>query len=214
MSLFVERTRLEQETGEPLQAVRITPAPDKAEARNSAGVLVVAGEAGITSGVEERLLSPLAEFGFFVAGIQANRDPDIAIDDVAAGLLYLRELAGGRLGVIGFDAAGAVVLEAATMLPQIDAVIHAGGSGPRKGARLSRTRSSVQVHRALRSSALTDEVCAHLKERIWIARKALHVYKYDADDGFVVRPRDDEERHHAQVASDRMRDFLQQQLVL
>lgn len=230
--LLVERSRLEQEDGEPLHTVRITPDFEPAMQCNGAGVVVVAGEWGLTAADEERFLRPLADFGYFVVGIDLVRgqkartaeeakarassiDPEIAIHDIAAALLYLREMASGKLGVIGLDMGGAIAIEAATVLPQIDAVVHAGGPGPRKGTKLSRTRSSIVIHRGTRGgSSLTDEQCADMLERIRPAKAMLLAYKYETmPESFFVRPIDDEERGEAAIAWDRTRDFLQQQLI-
>lgn len=228
--LFVERSRLEQEDGEPLHTVRITPDFDTAMHCNGAGVVVVAGEWGLTASDEERFLTPLAELGYFVVGIDLVRgekarnaeearaksaaiDPEIALNDIAAALLYLREMATGKLGVIGLDMGGAIAIEAATVLPQIDAVVHAGGPGPRKGTKLSRTRSSIVIHRGTRDSPLTDEQCADMLERVRPSKAMLITYKYDAPASFLIRPLDEEERNHATNAWDRTRDFLQQQLI-
>ena len=73
MSLVVERKRLEQEDGEPLQTVRITPDFDAADQCRGCGVLVVAGEWGLTADNEARFLKPLVDFGYFVVGIDLVR---------------------------------------------------------------------------------------------------------------------------------------------
>lgn len=228
--LFVERSRLEQEDGEPLHTVRITPDFEPSMQCNGAGVVVVAGEWGLQPGDEDRFLTPLAEFGYFVVGIDLVRgqkarsadearalaaqiDPTLAINDIAAALLYLRELASGKLGVVGLDLGGALAMEAATMLPQIDAVVHAGGPAPRKGTKLARTRASMAIHRGTRDSELTDEQCADMLERIRPSKAMLMTYKYDAPASFFIRPLDEEDRQYATEAWERTRDFLQQQLI-
>ena len=219
MSLYEERKRLEQEDGEPLHTLRVTPDSEVAVQCNSAGVLVVAGEGGLTKDLEERIVKPLAEFGYFVVAIDLVRDrpatidPSLAINDIAAAMLYLKELAGGKLGVIGFDAAAGVVMEAATQLPQIDCVVVAGGSGPRKGTRLNRVRCSILVHRGTKSSPLTDAIRKELLERIQPAMQTLMVQDYDASGGFFAHPVDDEERDYATEAFDHTTSFLSQNLI-
>lgn len=230
MSLYEERKRLEQEDGEPLHTVRLIPDLEPAQACAGAGVVVVAGEWGLTPEDEARFLRPLVELGFFVVGIDVVRgeraasadeaarraaalDYELAIHDVAAALLYLKEVASGLIGVIGLDVAGAVAIEAATVLPQIDAVVVYGGPAPRKGTRLARTRSSMVIHRSAASPTLTAAVCAEILERIRLANQSLLAYAYDASEGFGVRPCDDAEREEAEIAFDRTRDFLQQHLL-
>lgn len=230
MSIFEERKQLEQEDGEPLHTVRLTPDMEAADACAGAGVVVVAGEWGLTPDDEARFLRPLAELGLFVVGIDLVRgeraasaddaarraaalDRELAMNDVAAAILYLKELATGRIGVVGLDAGGALAIEAATMLPQIDAVVAYPGPAPRKGTRLQRTRSSIVIHRSAASPALTEELCAELLERLRPSNQMLMTYAYDAGEGFGVRPADDAEREQAEIAFDRTRDFLSQQLI-
>jgi dienelactone hydrolase len=215
---FEERKRLEQEDGEPLHVVRLSPDLDVAVRCKGAGVLVVAGEHGLTRDVEARVMKPLAELGFFVAGIDLVRDRRgldhaLAYGDISTALLYLKEMASGKLGVIGFDSAGGIVMEAACVLPQIDAVVHASGAGPRKGTKLARTRASMVIHRGAKTSPLTVEQCADMLDRIRPSRQTLLTYNYDATDGFVLRPADADEEDLATIALDRTRDFLTERLL-
>lgn len=217
MNLYEERKRLEQEDGEPLHTLRITPDSEVAVQCNSAGVLVVAGEGGLTKDLEDRIVKPLAELGYFVVAIDLVRDRaaielEMAINDIAAALLYLKELAGGKLGVIGFDAAAGIVMEAATRLPQIDCVVAAGGAGPRKGTKLNRTRCSMLFHRGTKSSPLTDEISRELLERIQPAMQTLMVQDYDASEGFFSHPGQDEQ-DYATEAFDQTSSFLAQNLI-
>jgi len=228
MSLYEERKRLEQEDGEPLHTLRVTPDSEIAVQCNNAGVLVVAGEWGLTPENEARFVTPLAELGYFVVAIdlvggdkatsegqaaERTLDPERGVADIASALLYLKELAGGNIGVVGFDGATAIVIEAATRLPQIDCVVAGGGPGPRKGVQLARTRSSMMFHRGTQTRRLTDDVRAELKERIKPAVQTLMVHDYDAPDRFFARPLDEEERDHATTAFDRTSDFLAQNLI-
>jgi dienelactone hydrolase len=187
-------------------------------------VLVVAGEWGLGPDVHERVVMPLAEHGFFVvatdlmhghrassaaeASVRAEGiDPAGALDDISAGLLTLKELASGKIGVIGLDRAATIALEAATVLPQIDAVVHVGGAPPASTARMSRMRAAVLVTRT-DQGAMTKAAYAELIERMKRSKAPLLGHDYPASEGFFLRPRDEEERHQATIASDRIRDFL------
>lgn len=216
-NLYDERNRLEQEDGEPLHTLRVTPEPETAVNCNSAGVLVVAGESGVTQEIEDRLVEPLGEMGFFVVAIdlvkdRSKFDPALAISDISSGLLYLKEMAGGKLGVIGLDAAAGLAMEAATQLPQIDCVIASGGPGPRKGARLDRVRCSTLFLRGTKTSPLTDEVADAIRTRMEPAKQTLMVQDYDASDGFLAKPGADE--HEAATdAYAHLTSFLSQNLI-
>jgi dienelactone hydrolase len=210
--IFDERKRLEQEDGEPLHVVRMTPDFAAAQQMKLAGVVVVAGERGLTGDDEARFVRPLAELGFFVVGVdlvkeRASLTRAIALHDLAAALLYLREMAGGKLGVLAYEAGAAIAIEAATTLPQIDAVV-AAACGPLPKLPLSRTRSSIQLHRG---SDSTIDV-AELHRAIQPARQNLFPFDYPVPDRFFAHPLDEDERFHATVAMDRARDFLVQTL--
>lgn len=230
MSLYEERKRLEQEDGEPLHTLRVMPDGEVATRCRGAGVLVVAGEWGVTKGVEDTIVRPLAEMGYFVVAIDLIRggkaatdveaaasraaiDPEIAINDIASALLYLKELAGGRLGVFALDAAAGIAIEAATRLPQIDCVVTTGGAGPRRGVKLARTRSSIMVLRGRATSPMTDEVCLEMSKRIEPAMQRFLIHDFDCADGFFTRPATDAERDCASEAFDHASSFLAQNLI-
>jgi dienelactone hydrolase len=230
MSLYEERKRLEQEDGEPLHTLRVMPDGEVAVRCHGAGVLVVAGEWGVTQDVEDKIVRPLAEMGYFVVAIDLIRggktadaaeaaarreaiDPEIAINDIASALLYLKELAGGSLGVFGLDAASGIAIEAATRLPQIDCVVTTGGAGPRKGVRLARTRSSIMVLRGEATSPMSGEVCVEMSKRIEPAMQRFLIHNFRCADGFFTRPADDDERDCAAEAFDHASSFLAQNLI-
>ncbi|MBA3540675.1 MAG: dienelactone hydrolase family protein, partial [Deltaproteobacteria bacterium] len=119
---------IEREDGVRLPGVQIDPDAATAAQCNGAGVLVVAGEWGLTPEDHARFVRPLAEFGYYVIATDlvrgrrtgssedararaAGLDHAIAIDDLAAGILSLRQLARGRLGVLGLDLAATIALE-------------------------------------------------------------------------------------------------------
>lgn len=226
MSLFEERVELEREDGVALPGLRITPDFEPAESCNGAGVLVVAGEWGLGPDDEARVVRPLAELGFFVVALDLVRgrraasaaeaqqrasglDRGIAVDDLVAGLLDLRQLASGKLGVLGLDLGATVAVEAAAMVPQLDAVVHIGGPPPRAEARLARARAPILVHYATGSGVFGADDYNQLAARVRRGKAQLLGNDYaTANAGFLHRPADDADREHATIAWDRTRDFL------
>lgn len=230
MSLFEARIELVREDGVKVPALRMTPEFEVAEKLHGAGVVVVGGERGLGDEEYARLLTPLCDHGYFVIAFDLVRggaavsdeeaqklaaalDRSIAIDDLVAGILTCKQVASGRIGVLGLGVAAAIAIEAATQLPQIDAVVHIDGPPPARSARLARLRAPLQFHRAsegtLLSKADLDDVVAR-SER---SRTQIASYDYPAGDGFYARPRDDDEAFHSRVAWDRTRDFLSYALV-
>ncbi|HLL21555.1 MAG TPA: dienelactone hydrolase family protein, partial [Kofleriaceae bacterium] len=147
VELLEERVELVREDGVTLPGWHITPGLVTAERMHGAGVVVVAGEWGLSEDVYARVARPLAQLGFVVVAMDLVRgqhtddaavaharaaalDHVVAITDIQAGLLAVKELARGKLGVIGLDIAAQIALEAATVLPHVDAVVHAGGPVP------------------------------------------------------------------------------------
>ena len=207
--------------------VHITPAFETAESMGGAGVVLVAGEWGLTEDVLERIARPLARLGFFVvatdlvrgmrtddAAVARDRaaalDHDIAIGDIEDALLNVKELARGKLGVIGFDVAAQIVVEAATVLPHIDAVVHAGGPPP-GDVRMERVRAAILVH-TTRHGEMTEAAYLAMHERMKRSKATLLHFDYDAAESFFVRPQGEDEEFQARVAFDRTRDFLVQTL--
>ena len=220
--LFEETLAIEREDGATIPALRITPAFETAERMRGAGVVIVAGEFGLAD-EHERFARPLARMGFFTVSIDLVRgmrgdaaaaharaqalDHAVAIGDVEAALLCVKELARGKLGVIAFDVAAQITLEAAAVLPHIDALVVAGGPPP-GDVPLQRVRASILVHETpgseLRRMALV--------ERMQRSRAVLLGFDYDASESFFVRPQGEDEEFDAGVAWDRTRDFLVQTL--
>lgn len=223
MDLFEEQLELEREDGATLPGLRVTPDFEPAERCNGAGVLVVGGEWGLSAEDHARFVRPLAERGYFVVSLDLVRgrhaaidddalraagiDHAAAIDDIEAGLLCLKELARGKLGVIGLDVAGAIAIEAASVLPHIDAVVHAGGPPPRAEARLARVRASILIHRTV-AGPLDEAAYMAIYARLKRSKAPLLGYEYACGPDFFIRPRDEAEREEAVIAWDRTRDFL------
>lgn len=227
IDLLEQRVDLVREDGVTLPGVHITPAFETAQAMGGAGVVIVAGEWGLTDDLLERVARPLARLGFFVVATDLVRgmrsddaatardravalDHEIAIADVEAALLNVKELARGKLGVIGFDVAAQIVVEAATVLPHMDAVVHAGGPPP-GDVRLERVRAAILVH-TTRHGEMTEAAYLVMHARMQRSKAVLIHHDYDAAESFFVRPQGEDEEFQARVAFDRTRDFLVQTL--
>ncbi|MDX2090083.1 MAG: dienelactone hydrolase family protein [Kofleriaceae bacterium] len=230
MSLFEARIELIREDGVKVPALRMTPEFEAAAKLNGAGVVVVGGERGLGDEEYARILTPLCDHGYFVVALDLVRggavtsdeeaeklaaalDHSIAIDDLVAGILTCKQVAAGKIGVIGIGAAAAVALEGATQLPHIDCVVHVDGPPPAKSARLARLRASLLIHRASEGRLLSKADCDDIAARAERSRAPIVTYDYPTRDGFFAHPRNDDEAFHSRVAWDRTRDFLSTALV-
>lgn len=204
--LFVEQVEPVRDDGVHLRATRITPDFDAAEKCHGAGVVVVTGEDGLDDEVLERVVRPLAVAGYFVVALPLGAltgEPADLLEDLHAAVLSVKELARGRIGVIGLGAAAPVALAAAAVLPHLDAVVHVGGGLPGPAARLSRVRAAILVHHATLGSRLDDDALAELQRRLARAHAPLTIRRHDANDALF-----DGRSHEARVAWDQTRDFL------
>ena len=201
--LFVEQVELLRDDGVHLRATRITPDFDDAERCHGAGVVVVTGEHGLDDEILERMVRPLAIAGYFVVALPLFGEPADQLEDLHAAVLCVKELARGRIGVLGLGAAAPVALAAAAVLPHLDAVVHVGGGMPDPTARLSRVRAAILVHHATLGTRLDDEALTELQRRLARARAPLTIRRHDASDRLF-----DGVSHEARVAWDQTRDFL------
>jgi dienelactone hydrolase len=219
-----EQLELVRDDGVRVPARRYMPEIEASQTRDGGGVVVLAGERGLTDDVLSRLVEPIVKLGFFVlafdvvGGHATNSDDDArervsaidhagAIDELALALLKLREMAYGKLGVVGIDAGAAIAVEAAAVLPRIDVVIHAGGPAPAPGTKLVRMRAPLQIHRTDDGPFTAGDV-EMVQAAVAAANNELQIFDYPAHHGFLTRPRDSEEQHHATVAWERIRDFV------
>lgn len=226
MSAYEEQTEIVREDGVTLPGIWIDPDGEAAHARKGAGVVVVGGERGLRQADRDRFVTPLGDLGYFVIAFDLVRgspaltdddaaararglDHGIAIDDLAAGILACKQLTSfGRIAVIGIGIAGAIAIEAATMLPHIDAVVHVDGPPPSRTAKLSRLRAAINVHRAESGTRFTAADFEDLERRAKASKAQLLCNTYPTHDGFFTDPRDEEAASQARIAWDRTRDFL------
>jgi dienelactone hydrolase len=224
MEFYEQQINLVRGDGVTVPARRFIADGELAEKRNGAGIVVVAGERGLGNEVIERFVKPFVELGYHVLATDVVNghttesdsvaqerakalDADGAVEEIAAALLSLREVASGKLGLIGLDAAASVAVRAATRLPQIDAVVHAGGAFPLE-AQLTRMRAHVQLHRPREGGAIDNATCDAAREGLRRAGAQFFTYEYDVADGFALRPRNAEETEQAGIVWTRARDFF------
>lgn len=226
MSAYEEPAEIVREDGVELPGVWINPDGEAAQRCKAAGVVVVGGERGLRASDRERFVTPLGDLGYFVVafdlvrGSLATSDADaearargidhaIAIDDLVAGILACKKLTShGRIAVLGIGVAGAIAIEAATMLPHIDAVVSVDGPPPSRTAKLARLRAAINVHRAEAGTVFTAEDYEDLERRARASKAQLLCNTYPAHDGFFSDPRDEEAASQSRIAWDRTRDFL------
>jgi len=181
--------------GGKLAVTRITPAMDVAEQCNGAGVVVAGGTAFVEA---------LVAFGYVVVVAPTLT----TVDELAEALLYLREMARGKLGAIGIDRAAPAVVEAATVLPQLDAVVHVAGVLPPATAKLARIRAQLAIVRAARGKLVSDVARADLLRFAKPSRALVQVWSHPtSNDRFAIEPAG-AEVDEATIAWDRIRDFL------
>lgn len=184
-TLFEEQVELVRDDDVRVPALRITPDDDDAPACNGAGVVVISDPKSATAERLEQVVRALARFGYVVVSLAVSDGGDAAIEDLQAAILSVKELARGKIGVVGVGEAATVALAAAAVLPQIDAVVHAGGRLPGAEARLGRARAAVLIHQAARGSALSADDLTALQTRLKRSKAPLTIRRHDdTDEGF------------------------------
>lgn len=203
-AVLAQPLELVRDDGVVLPALQLVPDFDAAERCAGAGVVVVTGGPP-RAALEEALVRPLAEHGFFVVALALGGERDHAEDALAAALIGLRQLARGRLGVIAVDGAGDVALAAAACLPTLDAVVHAGGPLPAAGPRLRRARAAVLF---LRPEDEASDALAPLLAALAPAHVPVLVRRHPGTSGVFDADVDAAGRAHAPIAWAQLRDFF------
>ncbi len=207
MSVYEETATIVREDGSTIPGIWINPDGEAAQTRKGAGVVVVGAD-------RERFAKLLGDLGYFVVAFDLVPGADgfdhaTAIDDLVAGILACKKLtAHGKIGVLGVGIAGAIAIEAATMLPHIDAVVLVDGPPPSRTAKLARLRAAINVHRAEAGTLFSAADVADLEKRMAPSKAQLLCTAYPAGDGFFTTPRDEDEATQARLAWDKTRDFL------
>jgi dienelactone hydrolase len=156
--------------------------------------------------LRERFESELVELGYIIHAVETVA----SIDDIAAALLELKAMTpAGAIGAIAIGPAATLLLEAATVLPQLDGIALYDVRLPGSRPHYARMRVQVQIHRAEQGSAMTaDDVQRILDES---APGFVQVFEWTyatANDRFVTEPRDEIDASHSVTAWDYTRDFL------
>jgi dienelactone hydrolase len=157
-------------------------------------------------GLRERFAEDLESFGYTVKAVEVVA----SIDDIAEAILDVKQMASGGIGAIAIGPLATLLLEAATVLPQLDGIVLFGGTLPAARPHYARMRSQVQIHIAAQAqgSFSADDV-----ERLREESSRGHVLVFDwtyetANERFVVAPKNEQEASDAEIAWDRVRDFL------
>jgi len=144
------------------------------------------------------VFAPGGAFGplFAHAGYLVCIAPPVgSIDDIAAELLEMRQLTPGAIAALAIGAPTALLLEAATMLPQLDALVLIEPQFPAATRpHYTRMRAQIQLHR----TGGSNPDVAHLRDEA--ARAQIQIFDWD-DYATGSDTRDD-------IAWDRIRDFL------
>jgi hypothetical protein len=201
--LFEEQVELVREDDLRLLGRRLTPDFDDAEMCNGAGLVVATGADDASDDVYQRVVVPLAQAGYFVVAVVLTGAGAEAVDDLQAAVLCVKELARGRIGLLGLGGAATAALDAATVLPQLDAVVHAGGGPPSTAARLARVRAALLVHRVRPSGLFTDDDAEALVHGLARSHASLQLRVHDAADGFYVT-----DTSEGRIAREQTRAFL------
>jgi dienelactone hydrolase len=157
------------------------------------------------SGLSASFADRLVEVGYLVHAVEVVT----SIDDIAAAILELKQRTPGGIGALAIGPAAALLLEAATVLPQLDAIALFDARLPAARPHYARMRVQVQIHRAEHGDAMTAADVERLQDEASPGHVQIFDWAYaTANDRFVVDPRGDDEVTDAEIAWDRTRDLL------
>ncbi len=156
-------------------------------------------------GVRERFEADLQQFGY-----ATHAPPHAAtIDDVGEAILELKRQAFGGIGAIAVGPAATLLLEAATVLPQLDGIVLFDVRVPAARPHYARMRAQILIHRAEQGSAMTADEVERLHEEARPGRVQIFDWSYPtANERFAIDPGTDADAIEAEIAWDRTRDFL------
>jgi dienelactone hydrolase len=163
------------------------------------GVLVLG------SGLADRFAIRLEDLGYVVHAVEVVT----SIDDIAAAILELKQRTPGGIGALAIGPAATLLLEAATVLPQLDAIVLFDVRLPAARPHYARMRVQVQLHRAEHGDAMTAADAERLQDEASPGHVQIFDWAYETgNDRFAVEPRGDDEASDAEIAWDRSRDLL------
>ena len=155
--------------------------------------------------LRERLDAELVELGYITHAV----DHVASIDDIAAAILALKQNAPGGIAAIAVGPAATLLLEAATVLPQLDGVVLFGGRLPAARPHYARMRAQVLIHRAEQGEGMSAEDVQRLLDESAPGFVQVFDWTYaTANDRFISEPRDEADANEGTIAWERTRDFL------
>lgn len=154
-------------------------------------------------GLRERIGEDLESFGYTVHAV----DHVASTDDIAEAILQVKQMAAGGIGAIAVGPLATLLLEAATVLPQLDGVVLFGGKLPAARPHYARMRAQVQIHTV--EGAFTADDIERLREESSRGHVLVFDWTYEtSNERFAVAPANEQEANDAEIAWDRVRDFL------
>jgi hypothetical protein len=156
--------------------------------------------------LRDRFDSELVELGYVVHAVETVA----SIDDIAAAILDLKAMTpAGAIGAIAIGPAATLLLEAATVLPQLDGIALFDVRMPASRPHYARMRVQVQIHRAHQGTAMTSEDVRQILDEAAPGFVQVFEWTYTtANDRFVTEPRDETDAQQSAIAWDYTRDFL------
>lgn len=154
-------------------------------------------------GLNERIGADLESFGYTIKAV----DHVASTDDIAEAILDVKQMASGGIGAIGVGPLATLLLEAATVLPQLDGIVLFGGKLPATRPHYARMRAQVQIHTV--EGSFSAEDIERLREESSRGQVLVFDWTYEtANERFAVAPANEQEASDAETAWDRVRDFF------
>ena len=136
-------------------------------------------------------------------------DAAVSTDTIATALQGLRGLVAEGIGAIAVGASATALLEAATVLPQLDAIALFSAKLPIGRVHYARMRVQIQMHRAEHGKMSSARDVEQLRRDAALGKVSILDWDYPTtNDRFIVEPRGPHDEAHAVIAIDRVRDFL------
>lgn len=154
-------------------------------------------------GLRERFGADLESLGYAVHAV----DHAASVDDIAEAILDVKQMSAGGVGAIGVGPLATLLLEAATVLPQLDGIVLFGGKLPAARPHYARMRAQVQIHTV--EGAFTTDDIDRLREESSRGQVLIFDWVYETtNERFAVAPKNEQEASDAEIAWDRVRDFF------
>lgn len=184
---------------------------------NTCAALALAGFVGLAPNLYH-IVPDTAQTNAEIAAASAAHDEDDVLEDMIAGMDYLRTQAfvdSRAFGALGFCFGGKMALKLGSRAREIDAVVafHPGPTVP--SADIARLSVPVQIHSGTIDKAVPIEVIRDLEARLKAKRTPVDLHIYEgADHGFLAYTRPQRYNPAAgQLAWKRTISFLKSKLV-